>query len=817
MKPLFPGGFFHMNHKYKIILMKKLLLLAVLFFSQMIFSQSDCITAIPVCGNSNISYDPTGPGTVQDIPSNPAPSWLCLKDGEHYSVWYTFTVATSGTLTFEITPNVNLSLPPTAPGNSADYDWAVWGPSPTCGNLGTPVTCNYAGMTGAWPNPTGLSDNPPSAPNTGYNPPMNVIAGETYVLLVDNFSHNTLGFSLTWGGTATLTSAFNDPDLTPNPFIAPGTPAANPSDPNEILKCSLPSMFDFSTLSAGIINNNPNFTVSYHLTGNDAITGSSPITTPIMVNATSTYFYRLKYTDPANPTNPLNGCFQVGKFKFRSGNIVVQNATISTCNYDNTGIGYFDLNSANVFTGNNVVKTYYPTMNDLNAGTNEILAPAAYASSAPKKVYVKVTTSEGCVGTSEITLQFLPALPVVPVTIKACNNNNAGTGLFNLTAANVYPSSTNVTKKYFPTLADMNAGTNEITNPAAYTSVAPKTVYVRVRNPQGCTGYNQITLQFNPVVVVSDASMEECYIDNNVTMASFDLTKANVTSQTGVTKNYYRTEADALAGTNEILTANTYISATGVAFVKVTNSTNCFAIAKINLKVLPPIQSSVLKDKIICIEDMTTLDAGPGFDAYEWSTGATTQSISNVGAGAYWVKLKTGKCWTLQLVKVNASVQPVITNIEINNDSFTIIVSGGKGPYQYSLDGVNWQDSNVFTGLPRGENKVFVKDSYDCNPISVQVTVPNLINAITPNGDNKNDYIDYSALSYKKNVVFTVYDRYGNMIYRADKIRNYTWDGTSNGKKIVTGTYWYTITWTENDKNNTETKYSGWVLVKNID
>ncbi|MCS3867812.1 hypothetical protein J3D55_000728 [Chryseobacterium ginsenosidimutans] len=42
--------------------MKKLLLLTILFLSQLFFSQSDCATAIPVCGNSNISYDPTGPG-----------------------------------------------------------------------------------------------------------------------------------------------------------------------------------------------------------------------------------------------------------------------------------------------------------------------------------------------------------------------------------------------------------------------------------------------------------------------------------------------------------------------------------------------------------------------------------------------------------------------------------------------------------------------------------------------------------------------------------------------------------------------------------
>ncbi len=230
---------------------------------------------------------------------------------------------------------------------------------------------------------------------------------------------------------------------------------------------------------------------------------------------------------------------------------------------------------------------------------------------------------------------------------------------------------------------------------------------------------------------------------------------------------------------------------------------------------MPPVKSSVLKNKTICPEDKTTLDAGSGFDGYEWSTGATTQSISNVGVGAYWVKLKTGKCFTLQQVNVYPSQQPVIASIDITNNTITVNASGGTAPYQYSLDGINWQDSNIFTGLPRGENKIFVKDSFDCNPIQIQVTVPNLLNAITPNGDNVNDEIDYSALAYKKNLLFVVYNRYGNKIYEADKIRNFKWNGTSGGKKIPTGTYWYTITWNENDKNSTPTKYDGWVLVKN--
>ena len=223
----------------------------------------------------------------------------------------------------------------------------------------------------------------------------------------------------------------------------------------------------------------------------------------------------------------------------------------------------------------------------------------------------------------------------------------------------------------------------------------------------------------------------------------------------------------------------------------------------------------MLKDKTICIDAKTSLDAGPGFDTYLWSTGATTQTIQNIAPGQYWVQLKTGRCTTLQTVKVNIANQPVISSIDISNNTITINVKGGKGPFQYSLDGIKWQDSNVFTGLPRGEVTVYVKDSYNCTPIHVQITVPNLINAITPNGDNVNDVIDYSALAYKKNLVFTVYDRYGNKLYEANKIRNFKWDGTSGNKKILTGTYWYTITWNENDKNNTQTSYNGWVLVKN--
>lgn len=715
--------------------MKKILLLFILLITQVVYSQSDCITAIPICGNSDISYTPSGPGNIIEILKQ---NGGCLSTNERYSVWYTFTISTPGTLAFKIKPN--------NPGD--DYDFAVYGPTLNgCTSLQNdahvfiqPIRCNYSGTSGdtgldlTMPPPAVFPVNPPgntsdmNIGSTKWSPYMDVLAGQTYYLIIDNYSRSVNGFSLEWSGTASLSSAFNNPVLAPNPFIPPGIQSTDTNEPSKVMVCALPTQFDFSTLSAAIINgNSSDFSVSYHIKVNDALTGENALTTTL-VDGTTIYYYRIVYRDPTNPNNPINGCFITGKFKFVNASITANSATLYSC-----------------------------------------------------------------------------------------NNNGAGTAKYDLTSANVF-GGTGATIKYYTSVADMNAGINEIVNPTDY--VSPETtIYAKVISAFGCTATPTIKLLFNPTVVIKDATLENCYIEDDVTRSTFDLSKATVglpvSLPTGMIVKYYKTVADALAQTNPIATPLNYLSETTTVYVRVNNDKQCYAISKIVLKVLPPVQSAVLKDKIICAEGKTTLDAGPGFDSYEWSTGATTQAINNVSVGDYWVKLQTGKCFTLQEVRVKPTLQPVVAGIEITNNNITVTVTGGVPPYKYSIDGIKWQDSNTFTGLPRGETVVYVKDTYNCTPVQVSVTVPNLINAITPNGDNVNDVIDYSALAYKKNLVFIVYDRYGNKLHEANQMRNFTWDGTAFGKKIPTGTYWYTISWNENNKNNTETKYSGWVLVKN--
>jgi gliding motility-associated-like protein len=692
--------------------MNKFLFALFLCISQFFFAQSDCITAITICGNSDITYLPSDTGVVDE--GNESND--CLS-GENHSAWYTFTMNTAGTFTFLITPAGDI-----------DYDWALYGPNTTCSTLAStpPIRCSFAGTGSGYL--TGLNmtatDTSEGAGGDGFVQFLNVLPGQTYYLLVDNYSPTVVPFTLSFGGTASLASPFNDPALTPNPFIAPGLPAANPQDPNEVIVCSNPALFNFNTLSPGIVNGNPNFIVKYYLNTNDLLANSNAINTPIIVNTTDTYYYAISYVHPTDPNNPVNRCQETGKFKFKIGSITATDATLTEC-----------------------------------------------------------------------------------------NNNNEGTAVFNLTTANVINLPT-ATKKYYTSMTDLNANTNEITNPYQYLS-AGGSVFVLVTSEFGCTDIAEIKLNFFPVVVVNEATIRACFIESNPSTGLFDLTNVSVTLQTGTTKKYYPSATDAVNQTNEILNPSQYTAPNGVVYVRVTNGNGCYNVAKVTLVVIPPVYSTVLIDKLICIEDKTTLDAGPGFTGYEWSTGATTQVISNVGVGTYWVKLTTGDCTAIQKVKVYATEQPVISNVEITNNSIAVNVTGGTPAYQYSLDNVNWQESNVFSGLSRGDYTLYVKDAYDCVPMEVVIVVPNIINVITPNGDGVNDVINYSALSGKGNLILNIYDRYGTKIHQADKANNFTWDGKTGGKNVPTGNYWYSVTWNENNKNKTPIKFTGWVMVKN--
>lgn len=177
----------------------------------------DCSSAAILCDDAAFSQtnSSAGFGTQEITTGNSC--WG--SGGERQSKWFKFTIGCDGTLEFNINPNVS----------SDDYDWALFDvTSGTCPSTAstTPsaVACNWSGCKGS----TGIStcvdiatDEPGTVtsgsgcqggPAAWETTVINATAGQTYALLVDNFSASNSGFTLTFGGACGGGTALLGPD-----------------------------------------------------------------------------------------------------------------------------------------------------------------------------------------------------------------------------------------------------------------------------------------------------------------------------------------------------------------------------------------------------------------------------------------------------------------------------------------------------------------------------------------------------------------------------------------------------------------------------
>jgi len=105
---------------------------------------------------------------------------------------------------------------------------------------------------------------------------------------------------------------------------------------------------------------------------------------------------------------------------------------------------------------------------------------------------------------------------------------------------------------------------------------------------------------------------------------------------------------------------------------------------------------------------------------YQFSSDGTNFQASNtftsLPAGNYTVTIKDNlgfkSTTTVTIAAWCLSVSGTPTSAECGNANGTITATGagGKVPYAYSIDGINFQSSNLFTGLPPGNYTLTVKD-----------------------------------------------------------------------------------------------------------
>lgn len=528
----------------------------------------------------------------------------------------------------------------------------------------------------------------------------------------------------------------------------------------------------------------------------------------LTADATDTFIYYIEGN--GNPA-----AFEYFKIIVNIDVLQVNNASLTSCTTTN-GNATFNLTTANVTPDLGTTVTYFTNANL----TGQIAAPATY--SGPSGViYANVTSAVGCSKIALITLTANPAPNINTSNFNAdlCDDNFDG--IISVNFANVTPqivtNPTNFTVKYYITQADANAGNNN-TLPSNWTYTTNTTVYIRVSaNTGDCpTVFGQINFKIgNKIPLISGTgTMNICDNDlsgsKNLNLNDY---KNLFTIDPNVILSFYTTLANAQAGTNAIAPLQV-LTSISTFYIRFQSTTACPNTAVLTLTLKSPKKSERLRDQVICSNEHVLLDAGAGFTSYLWSTGATTQTI-NVGAGNYYVDLGFNGCIYRQNVSVTTAQAPTITRIDVAGSTATVFATGGTPPYQYSLNGIDYQSSNVFIGLRRGIHQVYVLGSDGCLPVIKEFLIINLVNAITPNGDGLNDVLNYSDLKIKQDVSIEVADRYGALVYKsADK--TYVWDGKVSGRNLPTGTYWYVIKWIEPD-TKLPVSYSGWILIKNRD
>jgi hypothetical protein len=170
----------------------------------------DCMGAIPVCQDIYVEENSySGDGNYnneiyEDLPCNSACPGSCLA-GEVNSVWYIWTVQAGGILRLTIDPVQGTD----------DYDWAVYDVTDLrCSDIYSSYSlmqksCNAYG-SGANGN-TGISTSNGGSANCNncgatniWNKDLTVLEGRTYVLVIENWSGTTQGYTLDFSASTAI-------------------------------------------------------------------------------------------------------------------------------------------------------------------------------------------------------------------------------------------------------------------------------------------------------------------------------------------------------------------------------------------------------------------------------------------------------------------------------------------------------------------------------------------------------------------------------------------------------------------------------------
>lgn len=136
------------------------------------------------------------------------------------------------------------------------------------------------------------------------------------------------------------------------------------------------------------------------------------------------------------------------------------------------------------------------------------------------------------------------------------------------------------------------------------------------------------------------------------------------------------------------------------------------------------IQVNLGNDKEFCEGESTILDAGTGFESYQWSTNETSQTITVNVAGTYTITVTNSyNCSASDDITVSVNPLPVVNLGEDITQSDPVTLDAGEGYASYLWS--NESTEQQITVTESGTYWVIVADENDCegsDTINVQIT-----------------------------------------------------------------------------------------------
>ena len=452
-------------------------------------------------------------------------------------------------------------------------------------------------------------------------------------------------------------------------------------------------------------------------------------------------------------------------------------------------------------------------------GSTFTLPSATESDSGRYRVVITPSDPDECPTIGESLIYVLP-VPDPSIELVQCDvgpdDPTDGISIINLDGINTNPD---LNFSFYESEAD-RASDLPIANSTNYQNTQPfsQVLYYKVVNTLGCANEGELNLIVSPseVTASSIGPVYACDDDPNdgKLESYFDLeVVAGRYTDPMLSVQFYSEISDAALQQNPILDPELTTESLTL-YARLSDGNQCMGIEAVDLIVNPSPKPVMQETYILCTDRGSVLIEGPeGFDSYRWykKTGSGSTFMGNGKnvtlneLGFY--ELETSYIYSIDGNEVECgnkvsfqlipSSRAVLNDIEINdfsnNNTLTISVSG-EGIYEFSLDGIAYQDNPIFSNLSPGFYTVLVRDREGCGITQKDVAVMGYPKFFTPNGDGVNDYWQLTGLSelFQANAFVGIYDRYGSFVTQIG-VKERGWNGTVNSKTMPADDYWFKV------------------------